>query len=51
MVMGQILDERSKTDTVMSAKVARIKELLKALSPQVDDDFWKAARKVSRPGA
>ena len=48
--MGQIVDERAKIDPVIAAKVDRMKTLVKAFCPQMDDEFWKAARKVSRPG-
>ncbi len=47
---GQIIDDRIKTDPVLKAKTERMKELVKQLSPKMDDDFWKAARKVNRQG-
>jgi hypothetical protein len=50
VTMGQIVDDRSKTDPVLKAKVDRIKDLVKEFCPQMDDEFWKAAKKVTRYG-
>jgi hypothetical protein len=41
--------ERAKKDKYMRAKVERMKELLAAFSPKVDDAFWETIERVERP--
>jgi hypothetical protein len=50
ITMGQIVDDRAKIDPVLAAKADRIRSLVKAFCPQMNEEFWKAARKVSRTG-
>ena len=41
--------DRAKTDFVLKAKVVRMKSLLKAFCPDMNDEFWKKVERVERP--
>jgi hypothetical protein len=49
IVHPAIVNERMKTDAVLSAKVARMKALLKAFCPDMNEAWWKKVEKVERP--
>jgi len=44
------VNERCKDDTVLRAKVARMKKLLVDFCPEVNEAFWKKVEKVERVG-
>jgi hypothetical protein len=39
---------RAKTDAILKAKVVRMKALLKAFCPEVNDEWWKKVERVER---
>lgn len=41
------IEKHSRHDSVLNAKMHRMKELMKAFSSEFDDEFWKARAKVS----
>jgi hypothetical protein len=49
MVNGKELEEHAATDPIIHAKMQRMKQMLKGFCPEVDEQFWQAARKVPRP--
>jgi hypothetical protein len=46
LVTPGVLEPRLKTDTILQAKVARMKELLASFCAKADGAFWDAARKL-----
>jgi hypothetical protein len=49
IVDSKYVANRAKKDRVLSAKVERMKELLVAFCPEMNDKFWEAAGKMKRP--
>lgn len=50
VVNPQHVKDRAKTDAVLKAKVARLKQLLKTFCPDMNDEFWKKVERVERSG-
>ena len=50
ITMGQIVDERAKIDPVIAAKVDRMKTLVKAFCPQMDDEVLEGGPQGESPG-
>jgi hypothetical protein len=50
MVEPQKMAKRAASDKYIQAKVNRMKELLTAFTPKVDEAFWKSVEMVQRPG-
>jgi hypothetical protein len=49
LVVGHAtVDDRAKTDPVLSAKVSLMKDVLSAFCPDIDDAFWKRAGMTER---
>ncbi|CAN5347709.1 hypothetical protein BH10PLA2_BH10PLA2_11360 [soil metagenome] len=48
IVEPEYVERRAKDDRVLNAKVERMKELLAAFSPEMNDKFWQKVRKVRR---
>lgn len=49
IVLGEVVDARAEKDSVIRAKRDQMKKLLREFCPDIDDRFWAAARKLSRP--
>jgi hypothetical protein len=48
MVSGKELEEHAASDPVLKAKILRMKAMLEQICPQVDEQFWQAARQLPR---
>jgi hypothetical protein len=44
-----LVDKRLTGDSILTSKVNRMKELLRSFCPEMDDGFWKSARKLREP--
>jgi hypothetical protein len=44
------VEERARTDPVIRAKVLRMKQLLAAFCPDVNEGFWQKVREFKRAG-
>ena len=49
VVSGAQLEHRAERDDVIRAKMARMRELLSGYCSRMDDSFWLAAARVTRP--
>lgn len=48
VVLATAAKEREKKDTIIAAKIARMKQLLSRFCPQVDEAFWETAAQLPR---
>lgn len=48
IVQSEYVEKRAKENSVLRAKVARMKELVEDFCPQVNDEFWKKVNTVKR---
>jgi hypothetical protein len=49
VVRNEYVENRAKTDRVLKTKVNRMKELLMAFCPELNEAFWDRVRKQTRP--